>query len=159
MKITKLTVVIMSLGFMECCNQPATTSTAVEKDTIKSGEMKAMIPESACYAGTNGKDSFFLKMEVFPNVVTGKLDYNFAEKDRNTGDIDGVLKGDTLIADYTFKSEGTSSTRQVAFLIKGENVMEGYGPMEEKENKMIFTDMTKINFSGTPLKQVPCGEK
>jgi hypothetical protein len=159
MKITIITPVIIGLIFIASCDQSATTSGTAEKGTSKSGEMKAMIPESACYAGTNGKDSFFLKMEVFPNVVTGKLNYNFFEKDRNTGDIDGVLKGDTLVADYTFKSEGTTSTRQVAFLIKGDTVVEGYGPMDEKENKMIFTDKSKINFSGTPLKKIPCVDK
>lgn len=159
MKIIKIILGIVSLNFLISCNQSATTNSTAEKDTTKPGEMKAMIPESACYAGTNGKDSFFLKMEVFPNVVTGKLEYNFAEKDKNTGDIDGVLKGDTLIADYTFKSEGTLSTRQVAFLIKGESAVEGYGPLEEKNSKIIFTDMSKINFTGTPLIKAACGEK
>ena len=159
MKIIGTIIIITGLGFTLSCNQSANTTSKTLNDTTEAGKMKVMIPASACYAGTNGKDSFFMKMEVFPNVVTGKLDYDFAEKDRNNGEFDGVLKGDTLLADYTFRSEGISSTRQVAFLIRDSSVVEGYGPMEEKDGKMVFTGGSTLTFSGTPLIKVPCGER
>jgi hypothetical protein len=159
MKIVKTLSILAGIAFTVSCNESSISTNETSNDTTKSDTMKAMIPESACYENTTGKDSFFMKMEVFPNVVTGKLDYDFSEKDKNTGEFDGVLKGDTLLADYTFKSEGVSSVRQVAFLLRDSSVIEGYGPMKEKDGKMVFTDLSKLNFSGTPLIKVPCGER
>jgi hypothetical protein len=62
-----------------------------------------------------------------------------------------------LTADYTFKSEGKSSTRQVAFLISDTGVTEGFGPMEEKDGKSIFIDLKSINFkTGIQYQKIPC---
>ncbi len=147
------------------CNQSATNGSesdatqTVQENTKAGEEMKTMIPESGCYAGTIGKDSMFIKIEVFPNVVTGKLEYNFYEKDDNIGNIDGEMHGDTLIANYTFNSEGSSSVRQVAFLVQDETLREGYAPMEDKQGKMVFTDLSQLKFGGPALSKTPCGEK
>ena len=35
--------------------------------------------------------------------------YQLKEKDRNDGTLQGTINGDTLIADYTFSSEGMLS--------------------------------------------------
>jgi hypothetical protein len=40
--------------------------------------------------------------------VVGNLCYRFFEKDKNDGTVIGKLQGDTLIADYTFMSEGVT---------------------------------------------------
>ena len=98
-------------------------------------------------------------MEVFPNVVTGKLSYKFYEKDSNKGEFDGQFHGDTLLADYKFTSEGQLSTRQVIFLIKNNIATEGYGDMEEKNGKMVFKDIKGVSVGkGLSLKKVECGE-
>ncbi|CAN5506193.1 hypothetical protein BH11BAC5_BH11BAC5_25610 [soil metagenome] len=126
-------------------------------DSSTSGEMKIMIPNTYCYSTTGGKDSVYLKLEKFPNVVTGQLLYKLYEKDSNTGDIDGVLRGDTLIADYKFRSEGTESVRQVIFLIKGDVAKEGYGEMEERDGKTVFKNLQEINFLKSPtLQKITC---
>ena len=131
-------------------NAPATSDTTV---------YKAQIPNSTCYLHTSGKDTVRLKVEVFPNVVTGRLQYDFYQKDDNKGDIDGRLSGDTLIADYSFISEGRHSIRQVAFLIKDSVVIEGYADMKEENGKMVFKNTNQLNFSkGLILNKIPCGE-
>ena len=142
------------------CNESTRSAEAISsKDTSKPIENKVMIPASSCYSTTAGKDSVFLKVEVFPNVVTGNLSYNLYEKDSNKGEFEGRLHGDTLIADYKFVSEGKQSTRQVIFLIKNEMAVEGYGNMEEKNGEMVFTGMKEISFGkGLVLKKSPCGE-
>ena len=56
------------------------------------------------------------------------------------------MKADTLIADYTFMSEGTQSVREVAFLLTDSTAKEGYGDMTEKNNKMVFIKLAKIKF-------------
>jgi hypothetical protein len=142
------------------CNEPqqSTTKNGLS-DTSKAVENKIMIPSSSCYSTTTGKDSVFLKVEVFPNVVTGKLSYQFYQKDSNKGEFEGHLHGDTLLADYTFISEGKRSTRQVVFLIKDNIAVEGYGNMEEKNGKMIFKNQQEIVFGkGLRLEKVPCGD-
>ena len=142
------------------CHQPKqSTETTTVKDTLKLVENKIMIPSSACYSSTNGKDTFKLKVEVFPNVVTGKLSYKFYEKDSNKGEFDGHFYGDTLLADYKFMSEGKLSIRQVIFLIKDGVATEGYGNMEAKEGKMVFKNVKDIIFGkGLILNKIECGE-
>lgn len=66
-----------------------------------------MIPVSSCYAGSLNKYNFLIKVEVFQKVVTGSLAYQFYEKDKRKGALEGVLNGDTLVADFKFMSEGT----------------------------------------------------
>lgn len=144
------------------CSEPApdsaetgATTDSVAEDTT---EMRIQIPNSACYQYATATDTIFLKVEKFPNVVTGKLEYKLKEKDKNTGDIDGVLRGDTLVADYTFMSEGTRSVRQVVFLIRNNEVVEGYGETKEEGGKMVFQNISAIDFSkGTKLSIIDCG--
>jgi hypothetical protein len=111
----------------------------------------------SCYAYISGNDTIKLKLEKFPNVVTGTLAYLFYERDKSKGTIDGVMRGDTLVADYTFMSEGTSSVRQVVFMVKDSTVTEGYGPQEKKDGKMIFKKISTVDFSkGTKLQRIQC---
>ena len=143
------------------CNNESKKSTEVTAtgDTSKPAENKIMIPASTCYFSTTGKDTVQLKVEIFPNVVTGRLSYNLYQKDSNKGEFDGQLHGDTLLADYKFMSEGKLSTRQVIFLIKDSMATEGYGNMEEKEGKMVFKNLKDVTFGkGLILKKIECGE-
>jgi hypothetical protein len=142
------------------CNEPKKSTEAINrKDTSKAIENKIMIPASACYATTTGKDTVHLKVEVFEHVVTGTLLYKLYEKDSNIGEFEGQFHGDTLLADYTFMSEGIRSVRQVVFLIKDSMAMEGYGNMEEKNGKMIFKNPQELIFGkGLIMEKVPCRE-
>jgi hypothetical protein len=147
---------------ISCNNQADNTTTATVQDTIKQdtgnpAENKVMVPVSGCYSWIKGKDTVLLKVDKFPNVVTGILSYNFFEKDKNNGDIDGKLHNDTLIADYKFMSEGKPSVRQVAFLLQDSAATEGYGPQEMKDEKMVFKNVTAIDFKkGIKLKKIQC---
>ena len=160
MKHSFLVLFLAAIIIASCNNEPKkSTETTTAEDTAKTVENKIMIPASSCYSSTTGKDTVTLKVEVFPNVVTGKLSYKFYEKDSNKGLFDGQLHGDTLLADYKFMSEGKLSTRQVIFLIKNNMATEGYGNMEEKNGKMVFKDIKGVSFGkGLILKKVECGE-
>ena len=159
MKYSFLVLSLAAIMIASCNNEPkkSTEITTVE-DTVKTVENQVMIPASSCYSSTTGKDTVTLKVEIFPNVVTGKLSYKFYQKDSNEGEFDGKFHGDTLLADYKFMSEGKLSTRQVIFLIKNNVAREGYGKMEEKNGKMVFKDMKGVSFaSGLALNKVECG--
>ncbi len=160
MKNSFLVVLIVATIIVSCSNEPKkSTETTTVDDTSKTVENKVMTPVSSCYFSTTGKDTVQLKVDVFPNLVTGKLLYKLYEKDSNTGEFNGQLQGDTLLADYKFMSEGNLSTRQVIFLIKNGTATEGYGNMEEKEGKMIFKDVKRVSFGkGLVLQKVECGE-
>jgi hypothetical protein len=158
MHMKNLAFLLVTFSAFASCNPSKTkTETAAGiADSAAPAEMKIQVPNQECYALT-GKDTVFLKLEKFPNVVTGALSYKIKEKDSNKGTIDGVLRGDTLLADYTFASEGTTSTRQVIFLIKDGMATEGYGSMEEKKGKMQFKDRRMVDFSkGLRLKRTDC---
>ena len=136
---TLFTLTLVTTIFFACNNDVEQTSTEISiVDSVPEPEMKAQIPDMSCYNYVSGKDTIKLKLEKFPNVVTGTLAYLFFEKDKSKGTFDGVMRGDTLVADYTFMSEGKSSVRQVAFIVKDSAVTEGYGPQEEKDGKMIL---------------------
>lgn len=110
-----------------------------------------------CYEYVQGNDTIQVSLLVDSGTVKGDLIYKLFEKDKNSGTIVGTVKGDTLIADYTFKSEGTTSVRQVAFLRKNKSLIEGFGESEEKESKMVFKDLKKLSFSENMiLNLIPC---
>ena len=74
-----------------------------------------------CYTFTAKKDTAILHINVAENMVSGDLEYRFFEKDHNKGTIKGKIVGDTLIANYTFLSEGTTSVREVVMIKKDNN--------------------------------------
>ena len=130
--------------------------TTAKKKEPKTPDVTTMQPVMTCYAGNMGKDSFSLRVEKFPTVVTGSLSFDFFEKDQSTGDLDGKLMGDTLLANYTYQSEGTISSRQVIFLIRDGIATEGYADMKEQDGKMIFKDLRTVKFSGPKLMSTAC---
>lgn len=136
-----------------CNNRSAST------EPTQSDSMQVMIPKSGCYGHFENRDTILLKMEVFPNVVTGTLKYHLYEKDRNDGTIEGTLQNDTLYADYTFLSEGITSIREVAFLIQHDEIVEGWGDQIEKDGKMVFKDKSHIKFDkGLYFTKIDCVE-
>lgn len=112
---------------------------------------EAMEPEVAaksasCYILENLKDTILLKMIIDKNQVSGDLLYHYFEKDRNTGTIEGEMKGDTLFATYTFMSEGKESKREVVFLKKGDELMEGYADINPATGEPDFSNHSAIKF-------------
>ncbi|MFY0483550.1 hypothetical protein ACI6PS_13210 [Flavobacterium sp. PLA-1-15] len=100
-----------------------------------------------CYSAIIKNDTISLSITVKDSSLEqGELHYHFFEKDKNHGTLAGTFKGDTLFADYTFMSEGKESVREVVFLKKGNIFIEGYGDVEEKDNKTVFKDKKKLFF-------------
>src|SRR5882757_5341997 len=108
-KKTPLLFLLVVAVFLLSCNDGSTKAPVAEKNAIDSAA-------AYCYYSARNRDTVFLHINVAGNKVTGDLEYNLYEKDKNKGSIQGMLKGDTLIAEYTFLSEGIESVREVAFL-------------------------------------------
>ncbi len=138
---------------LNACNNNSTEPTTAPV----AAEEKKMATEHSCFVYTSAKDTVNLHLQISGNIVTGDLAYNYFAKDKNTGTIQGLMKGDTLFAEYKFMSEGTESIREVVFLKKGNDFVEGYGDAEEKYGKMMFKNTSSLNFNNNLiLKKVAC---
>ena len=118
-----------------------------EQTTQTSQEASAPAPTGPqCYAYRTETDTVRLMLQTTQPTVTGQLAYRYFEKDRNTGTIRGTMHGDTLLADYTFQSEGVTSVRQVAFLRRDTGFIEGFGPVAERGGRTVFTQPGTLHF-------------
>ena len=109
-----------------------------------------------CYLGAAGKDSVFISIDDNLGTLIGKIRYKNFEKDSSFGDLIGTQNGDTLKLNYTFNSEGINSEREIFFLKKGDQLMEGIGEHTEEKNKNLYTTPSQLKYEGPALKQVDC---
>ncbi len=127
------------------------TMVACQGNSTKSTATDAKVAETdtnsnQCFKYINKKDTASLSLVIKDDKVNGTLSYNLFEKDKNNGTITGIVKGDTIIADYTFQSEGTTSTREVVWLKKNDDLVEGFGDTEEVKGKMKFKNTSNLRF-------------
>lgn len=125
--------------------------------TLVPGKLIRAFEAFDCYTFATKKDTAFLHLNVTDDIVSGDLEYHFFEKDSNKGRIKGKMIGDSLIADYTFSSEGTTSTREVVMIKKDNSFIEGFGDVKELDNKISFVNRTKLSFkNGLTFKKTNC---
>ncbi|WP_293888307.1 MULTISPECIES: hypothetical protein [unclassified Sphingobacterium] len=156
---------IINFGFIlllcstACHQEKKNQESSTKRDTTvyDARPLEGSIPSTgkSTYQYLKNGDTISLAVVIDGEKVHGDLSYAWKEKDRNTGHIEGELKGDLLLANYTFSSEGQESVRQVAFKLSKEHALEGYGAMEEKAGKMSFVDVNKLAFDEKfPLRNV-----
>ncbi|HTE23827.1 hypothetical protein [Flavitalea sp.] len=148
-----------SILFLIACNdKPADATTVKGNDTtsqdvsVKDGSDVASgfaRGTRICYSNFRNRDTVLLSFTRSDTAISGELTYQFFQKDRNTGIINGTVKGDTIIADYKFNSEGTTSVRQVVFLKRGDELLEGFGDVEENNGKMVFRNVSSLVFDSS----------
>ncbi len=129
--------------------EPAAASEKMVVEELESKE---------CYRAILKKDTISLTLNIKNGQLSsGNLSY-FYEKDKNEGTLAGEMKGDTLYADYTFMSEGTSSVREVVFLKKGDSYIEGFGDViDDNKGKVTFKDKKELKFDeNIVLSKVDC---
>lgn len=129
----------------------------VEESTgIGTVEAPVYTLEVGCYAYDGNGNHLLLEITEINNSILGNLSYNFAGKDANSGTFAGMLQDSILIGKYTFISEGTEgNTREVAFLWKNGQLIEGFGELDE--NGTSFKDMNNLQFSSNmPLSKTDC---
>ncbi|HEY6171913.1 MAG TPA: hypothetical protein VIX80_06625 [Candidatus Kapabacteria bacterium] len=149
MKRTFLGLVACISILSSCKNEPKQTPE----------QQPASVNTTQCYSYATDKDTVSLKLTFEGNEVMGDLSYKYFQKDQSKGTLIGVMTGDTLFAIYTFTSEAVESTREVAFLKKGNDLVEGYGNVQEKDGLVIFANKGSLDFSSKILlKLVECGK-
>ena len=157
----KIFIVYFAVIALASCNSNSRTI-AKNSDTLNAG-VKATdtrrVNEKSCYQYYSVKDTVKLEVVKNENSISGTLRIKHFGKDENIGTFTGVMKQDTLVADYTFMSEGVTSVRQIAFFKRNNTLVEGYGDVEEKNGKMVFRNLDKLNFKDSaPLVLGLCGE-
>lgn len=129
-------------------NSSVSNAEEVEQEIIPTVDL-------GCYVFNDGKNIVTLEILKNEKDVEGNLSYTLAEKDKNTGIFKGQLKGNILIGTYTFKSEGSKSSREVAFKVSSDTLIEGYGDLNE--DGTAFRDITTLKFSSNvPLGKTNC---
>ena len=128
------------------------TNNTLNTDTVKNA---IEIPGKLCFERMLKQDTIAIELFIRDTSVSGNLIYNLYEKDRNKGSFKGSIHNDIILADYTFASEGKSSVRQVIFKLKDSALTEGYGETLLKDNKFIFKDTSKVQYTQI-FEQVNC---
>ena len=127
-----------------------------EKPSIENSDANKEMPKN-CYRYSSATDTISLKVIHNGNEIAGTLVYNFKEKDKNKGTIQGSMYGDMLVADYTFMSEGMQSIRQVAFKFEENSFVEGYGDISIENSKVRFKNLDSLTFNTSmPLTKIDC---
>ncbi|AQG80120.1 hypothetical protein [Spirosoma montaniterrae] len=154
-------ILLVGVALLAACQGQKKTDETTST-TVATGETTAAVttaPAPQCYAYYSAKDTVSAQLTMMDTTVAGTLLYRLSGKDANTGTLSGRMMGDTLMADYTFMSEGQESVRQVAFLVKNNELSEGYGNVSEQNGKMVFSDKSGLKFPGTMvLKKVDCSK-
>ena len=147
-----VTVILVFTTFIGCQKKEANTSKSEENKAETSKPL-----EKNCYAYEGNGSKIILQITDIDNGINGYLKYNLAEKDQNKGTFKGIQKGDTLFATYTFKSEGVESKRDIAFLLKNNQLVEGYGELATEGMTTKFKNPSQLKFDSTmPLSKIDC---
>lgn len=105
-----------------------------------------------CYRYANNNDTIILKTITVGDAITGILVYKLYQKEENEGTILGGMRGDLLVANYTFFSEGVQQgVRQVAFKRSGNDFIEGFGETEQKPDRIVFKDLGSLSFNDSMI--------
>lgn len=137
------------LVFTACKKEASETTLPVSEET------KAETSKTECYYYDVNGNVVELQLQYNTDDISGTLNYALAEKDTNMGTFKGKIENNILLAAYTFHSEGTESTRQVAFKFMDGKLVEGYGDMNEDGTH--FKDVSQLKFTSTmPLSKVDC---
>lgn len=157
--ILSLFIVISAMSCEKKSTENVNTETYLP-DSVTIPETNEPIEPSTlqtCYVAEIGKDSVFVTLDDNLGTITGKMRYKNFEKDSSFGDVVGSQNGDTIKINYTFQAEGATSDREISFLKKDGNLIEGISEQKTEGNKSIYTDSKKIKYeTGLTLKPVDC---
>lgn len=148
---------LLAASLVSCNNNAAKEETTSEEKVMPVPNKPASLLEVGCYIYNANNNNINLEITSLENGVAGNLTYSLDGKDKNKGTFAGNVDGDKLIGTYTFNSEGKESKREVAFLVKDNELIEGYGDL--KDNGTTFADKSSINYSSTmPLTKQDCSK-
>lgn len=162
MKQLRVCLTSVVLFFMACNNAGSEPQEVSRRDTPANDSLMYTTPIphpplDGCYELIANVDTVTMRLNVIDSFVTGDLSYRLHAKDRNDGSLKGVVRDSLIVADYTFRSEGMLSVRQVVFKIAGTSLVEGYGDIKTGSDTVRFKDVKQLNFLyDRPLRKTSC---
>lgn len=154
-KVALLMLVAMACFY--CKNKEEQPQEEVQENPIEEHLVRVSTLEKGCYTYNASGSMVQFEITKTDNPVEGNLIYALAEKDKSIGVFKGTFNEGKLIGNYTFQSEGVESSRQVAFMLQDNQLIEGYG--ELNTDGISFTDVSTINYVSTmPLHKSDCIE-
>lgn len=160
-KIKSSVYILVLIAITTACNNPKGTKVSLDNidsvgsestDTIR----KTSVKLQPCYLATIGKDSAFLKISVSDSTqISGELHYKFRERDNTYGEFKGVRRNDTLTIDYDYLAEGVKSVREITFLVRDEQIIEGIGDYKEENRKQVYQNKAQIDYTGKSFVFLP----
>lgn len=146
---------LLALTFASCKNNTSKENKVNKESKTVATEKPSSLLQTGCYSYNANNNAINLEITSVENGVTGTLTYALDGKDSNSGTFVGKLEGNKLFGVYTFTSEGVESKREVAFLVKGNQLIEGYGELTESGD--AFKNKNDIKFTSTmPLTKTDC---
>lgn len=137
--------IILSVTVISCQSDNKKYTT-VDSTIMSEKQVNYKIPDE-CFIYNKDKNVASLRIYgTGENKVLGDLNYNLDGKDKNSGAIYGTLRGDTIIVNYKFQSEGIYSNREVVWLRKGDQLLEGYGNVYQVNGTTKFKNISKLTF-------------
>ena len=129
--------------FASCINQ-----NGKQKDSTQKTQSNLV----NCYRYTNNNDTILLRTINVGEAITGLLVYDFNQKEKIAGTIQGSMRGDLLIVNFTSFSEGNQSARrQVVFKKSGNDFIEGHGETEERDNRTVYKNIDSLVFKNSMI--------
>lgn len=157
-------IILIGLLFVVACNSPEPENNdaiVAKEDTITELRYVAKPPliSSGCYGWAIAGDTATLQLSIAENRVTGNLIYDWSEKGRNSGSLQGVLQDSLIVANYTYQSEGRTSVREVVFKIKADSLIEGFGDAHTKRERSKYKNQDQLQFhDDRPFVKGVCGK-
>lgn len=159
--------ILFMLSFAACGDNDNINTGVITKTNTAHNQAKNTFDTSAriidlngCYEMTIKQDTASMELTVRDTIVTGKLIYAWNEKDGNIGSLNGVLRGDLIFAEYTFESEGTTSTRELIFRLEDSLLQQAVGELDQKNNKIVYKDPDQLDFNTMPpFMKIPCNSE
>lgn len=150
-----LSTLFFALLIFSACEGPK-KDTPIEVSFSPDEEQLEAI-NTECFRYFGEKDTLLMTTHVDGTNISGTLAYSISEKDKNTGTIEGEIRDNLIIAEYTFMSEGVTSKRQVVFKNTEEGWKEGYGDMKSVDGIPVQVNIDSLDFShDMALTPVPC---
>ncbi len=148
---------LLTLAIVSCKTKEKKEIDSIPKESISNETVPTPFYtlEVGCYTYDANGSKIVMEITQINDSVVGNLNYALKEKDANSGRFSGVLKDSVLVGSHAFMSEGIESSREVAFLVKGNQLIEGFGELDGTGT--AFKDKEAISFSSSmPLTKGEC---
>ena len=99
-----------------------------------------------CFASGSGQMRADLRYNLSGSTIIGNLSYQTKDGEKKNGRIEGVIRGDTLLARHVFLYLGYRQQQEVLMLRKGDGWVAGSGETIDRNGTIRFSDRNTLSF-------------